>query len=65
MECMRQYTSELLDFIADMHTLTKLKVRLGFMPSMARQSPRLVSVSVNLLFPAYRSTPSTPVLRAT
>ncbi|XP_056445707.1 protein unc-79 homolog [Gadus chalcogrammus] len=25
MECMRQYTSELLDFIADMHTLTKLK----------------------------------------
>lgn len=28
MECMRQYTSELLDFIADMHTLTKLKVSL-------------------------------------
>lgn len=26
MECMRQYTSELLDFVADMHTLTKLKV---------------------------------------
>lgn len=26
MECMRQYISELLDFIADMHTLTKLKV---------------------------------------
>ncbi|KAM7375844.1 hypothetical protein PAMP_005611 [Pampus punctatissimus] len=25
MECMRQYISELLDFIADMHTLTKLK----------------------------------------
>ncbi|XP_061113688.1 protein unc-79 homolog isoform X4 [Conger conger] len=25
MECMRQYVSELLDFIADMHTLTKLK----------------------------------------
>ncbi|KAM6912742.1 protein unc-79 homolog isoform 3-T3 [Xenentodon cancila] len=25
MECMRQYTSELLDFIADLHTLTKLK----------------------------------------
>ncbi|XP_072555287.1 protein unc-79 homolog isoform X3 [Paramormyrops kingsleyae] len=25
MECMRQYTSEVLDFIADMHTLTKLK----------------------------------------
>ncbi|CAL8272795.1 unnamed protein product [Merluccius merluccius] len=25
MECMRQYMSELLDFIADMHTLTKLK----------------------------------------
>lgn len=28
MECMRQYISELLDFIADMHTLTKLKVSL-------------------------------------
>ncbi len=26
MECLRQYLSELLDFIADMHTLTKLKV---------------------------------------
>ncbi|XP_058605538.1 protein unc-79 homolog isoform X6 [Onychostoma macrolepis] len=25
MECLRQYLSELLDFIADMHTLTKLK----------------------------------------
>ncbi|XP_015252601.1 PREDICTED: protein unc-79 homolog isoform X10 [Cyprinodon variegatus] len=25
MECIRQYISELLDFIADMHTLTKLK----------------------------------------
>ncbi|XP_069064328.1 protein unc-79 homolog [Pleurodeles waltl] len=25
MECMRQYISDLLDFIADMHTLTKLK----------------------------------------
>ncbi|XP_031427437.1 protein unc-79 homolog isoform X4 [Clupea harengus] len=25
MECMRQYISEVLDFIADMHTLTKLK----------------------------------------
>nr|XP_033809162.1 protein unc-79 homolog [Geotrypetes seraphini] len=25
MECMRQYVGELLDFIADMHTLTKLK----------------------------------------
>ncbi|XP_058847508.1 protein unc-79 homolog isoform X1 [Acipenser ruthenus] len=25
MECMRQYINELLDFIADMHTLTKLK----------------------------------------
>ncbi|XP_038630854.1 protein unc-79 homolog isoform X2 [Scyliorhinus canicula] len=25
MECMRQYVNELLDFIADMHTLTKLK----------------------------------------
>uniref|UniRef100_A0A3Q4BGE5 Uncharacterized protein n=1 Tax=Mola mola TaxID=94237 RepID=A0A3Q4BGE5_MOLML len=25
MECMRQYISELLDFISDMHTLTKLK----------------------------------------
>ncbi|XP_069772299.1 protein unc-79 homolog isoform X2 [Narcine bancroftii] len=25
MECMRQYIGELLDFIADMHTLTKLK----------------------------------------
>uniref|UniRef100_H3BIL2 Unc-79 homolog, NALCN channel complex subunit n=1 Tax=Latimeria chalumnae TaxID=7897 RepID=H3BIL2_LATCH len=25
MECMRQYIQELLDFIADMHTLTKLK----------------------------------------
>lgn len=30
MECMRQYISELLDFIADMHTLTKLKVSLVF-----------------------------------
>ena len=29
MECMRQYISELLDFIADMHTLTKLKVSLA------------------------------------
>lgn len=29
MECMRQYISELLDFIADMHTLTKLKVSPG------------------------------------
>jgi len=28
MECLRQYLSELLDFIADMHTLTKLKVLL-------------------------------------
>lgn len=27
MECMRQYISEVLDFMADMHTLTKLKVR--------------------------------------
>ncbi|KAK2541184.1 Unc79 [Columba guinea] len=26
MECMRQYVGEVLDFIADMHTLTKLKV---------------------------------------
>ncbi|XP_074854853.1 protein unc-79 homolog isoform X3 [Carettochelys insculpta] len=25
MECMRQYVSEVLDFVADMHTLTKLK----------------------------------------
>ena len=29
MECVRQYISEVLDFMADMHTLTKLKVR-GF-----------------------------------
>lgn len=27
MECMRQYISDVLDFVADMHTLTKLKVR--------------------------------------
>lgn len=26
MECIRQYVSEVLDFMADMHTLTKLKV---------------------------------------
>ncbi|XP_069494073.1 protein unc-79 homolog isoform X6 [Ambystoma mexicanum] len=30
MECMRQYISELLDFIADMHTLTKLKKQRHF-----------------------------------
>lgn len=29
MECMRQYVGEVLDFIADMHTLTKLKVGSG------------------------------------
>lgn len=27
MECVRQYINEVLDFMADMHTLTKLKVR--------------------------------------
>lgn len=27
MECVRQSISEVLDFMADMHTLTKLKVR--------------------------------------
>lgn len=27
MECVRQYITEVLDFTADMHTLTKLKVR--------------------------------------
>lgn len=26
MECIRQYVSEVLEFMADMHTLTKLKV---------------------------------------
>lgn len=26
MDCIRQYVSEVLDFMADMHTLTKLKV---------------------------------------
>lgn len=30
MECMRQYIGEVLDFIADMHTLTKLKVSIAF-----------------------------------
>uniref|UniRef100_A0A9J8BZ81 Unc-79 homolog, NALCN channel complex subunit n=1 Tax=Cyprinus carpio carpio TaxID=630221 RepID=A0A9J8BZ81_CYPCA len=34
MECLRQYLSELLDFIADMHTLTKLKTSVLHMCSL-------------------------------
>lgn len=34
MECIRQYVSEVLDFMADMHTLTKLKV--SWLPPIGR-----------------------------
>lgn len=41
MECVRQYISEVLDFMADMHTLTKLKVR-GARPPPRDHSPGTV-----------------------
>lgn len=39
MECVRQYISDVLDFMADMHTLTKLKVR-GLHPLISQGSER-------------------------
>lgn len=60
MECMRQYISELLDFIADMHTLTKLKVS----PILPTQAPPCCS-SVGFTFcPIWSSEPYEGLLSA-
>uniref|UniRef100_A0A8C9LFG6 Unc-79 homolog, NALCN channel complex subunit n=1 Tax=Pavo cristatus TaxID=9049 RepID=A0A8C9LFG6_PAVCR len=51
MECMRQYVGEVLDFIADMHTLTKLKSMHWCFPFMSPGFFFMSFPSVNYFFP--------------